>query len=68
MLTEREASVIYLYTQGYSFGKVAEDLGISKSTVQTHLRNSYHKLSVHTKDDLIALIRVYEDDLARGLG
>ncbi len=58
-LSAREASVIWLYAQGYSFGKVADQLGISKSTVQTHLRNSYRKLALHTKDDLVELVRKY---------
>lgn len=63
-LTEREAAVIVLYAQGYSFGKVAEDLGITKSTVQSHLRNSYRKLAIHSKDELIEYVRMLVSGLS----
>lgn len=52
-LTYREASVVALYAHGYSLGKVAEELGITKSTAQSHVKNAYRKLGVHSKDELI---------------
>ena len=47
------ASVVALYAHGYSLGKVAEELGITKSTAQSHVKNAYRKLGVHSKDELI---------------
>ena len=52
-LTYREASVVVRYAHGYSLGKVAQELGITKSTAQSHVKNAYRKLDVHSKDDLI---------------
>ena len=52
-LTRREAMVVVLYAHGFSLGKVAEELGISKSTAQSHIKNAYRKLDVHSRDELI---------------
>lgn len=52
-LTPREARVAVLYAHGYSLGKVADELGITKSTAQSHIKNVYRKLSVHSRDELI---------------
>ncbi len=56
-LTEREAAVVGRYAQGLSLAKVAQDLGISKSTAQSHIKNAYRKLDVHSRDELIERIR-----------
>ena len=56
-LTEREAAVIGRYAQGLSLGKVAEELGITKSTAQSHIKNAYRKLDVHSRDELIERMR-----------
>ena len=52
-LTPREIQVGRLYAQGYSIGKVAELLGITVATAQSHMRSVYRKLDVHSKDDFI---------------
>lgn len=56
-LTPREVEVGQLYSQGYSIGKVAEALGITVPTAQSHMRSVYRKLDVHTKDDFIRTAR-----------
>ncbi len=61
-LTFREASVASLYAQGYSLGKVADELSITKSTAQSHIKIVYRKLSIHSKDELIECIQKYEDE------
>ncbi len=53
LLTQREHDVAQLYTRGYSLGKVADELGITKSTAQSHIKNVYRKLDIHSRDDLI---------------
>ena len=56
-LTEREASVALYFAQGFSLGKVAETLCITKSTAQSHIKGAYRKLGIHTKDELIECLR-----------
>jgi DNA-binding CsgD family transcriptional regulator len=39
---------------GDSTGQTAEGLGIGRRTVETHVRNLYHKLEVHSRTELRA--------------
>ncbi|MBQ3387272.1 MAG: hypothetical protein IJG53_08110 [Eggerthellaceae bacterium] len=55
-LTSREVEVMSLFAQGYSLSKVSQELYISLGTAQSHIKNIYRKLDVHSKDELIALI------------
>jgi DNA-binding NarL/FixJ family response regulator len=48
-LTRREAAILDLIAQGESYGEVAKDLCVSVGTVQTHIKNIYGKLSVHSR-------------------
>lgn len=52
-LTERETSVCMLHSRGRTLAKVADELGISTSTAQSHIKNAYHKLGVHSRDELV---------------
>ena len=56
-LTKKEAEVALLYSQGYSLGKVAEQLGMTKATAQSHIKGAYRKLDVHSRDELIEWTR-----------
>ena len=56
-LTDREAEVALLFAQGFSIGSVAQQLGIERSTAQSHSKAIYRKMDIHTKDDLIARVR-----------
>jgi DNA-binding CsgD family transcriptional regulator len=40
--------VVRLLGSGCSYGKVALRLGISRHTVDSHIKNAYRKLEVHT--------------------
>ena len=55
-LTAREAQVTLYFAQGFSLGRVSEKLGIGKGTAQGYIRNSYRKLGIHSKDELIQLL------------
>ena len=55
-LTSREVEVISLFAQGYSLAKVSQELYISLGTAQSHIKNIYRKLDVHSKDELISLV------------
>jgi DNA-binding NarL/FixJ family response regulator len=48
-LTKREASILDLIARGDSYGDVARQLALSVGTVQTHIKNIYDKLSVHSR-------------------
>ena len=57
-LTEREASDCMLYSRGRTLAKVADELGISTSIAQSHIKNAYHKLGVHSRDELVERMEV----------
>jgi DNA-binding NarL/FixJ family response regulator len=48
-LTKREAAILDLIARGDSYGDVARELALSVGTVQTHIKNIYDKLSVHSR-------------------
>lgn len=56
-LSEREQEILRQLADNRTPKDMAEYLGISLSTVRTHTRNVYAKLSVHSRDELIALVR-----------
>jgi RNA polymerase sigma factor (sigma-70 family) len=47
-LTPRERQVVRLLAQGCTYGRIADQLGISEGTVTSHIKNAYRKLDVHT--------------------
>jgi DNA-binding NarL/FixJ family response regulator len=51
-LTNRERQTLELMVQGHSNARVAEMLGCSRGTLNTHARNIYKKLNVHNRMDL----------------
>ncbi|MDR2716168.1 MAG: LuxR C-terminal-related transcriptional regulator, partial [Coriobacteriaceae bacterium] len=52
-LTMRENEVVYFLAAGYKLHEIAEQLGISKETVRKHIANSYRKLEVHSRTQLL---------------
>lgn len=65
-LTPREAEVMRLVMRGRSGAYVQENLFISKSTFQTHMRNLYKKLDVHTNQELLDLLEATLDEQRAG--
>ncbi len=55
-LTKRETEIMILTAQGRSVSYIAECLVISTSTVQSHSKNLYRKLDIHSRQELITLI------------
>lgn len=53
MLTRRESAILELISRGGTYAKVAEALGLSVGTVQTHVKHIYAKLSVHSRTEAI---------------
>lgn len=54
-LTEREREVLHLLTRGLTYSEVASLLGISKGTIQSHVKNLYRKLEVCTKAEAVGV-------------
>ena len=55
-LTEREEVVLELWVTSHGLRSIAETLGVSESTVKTHVRHIYEKGGVHSRSELIALL------------
>ena len=53
-LSPRECEVLDLAARGYAFKEVADTLGISLTTVGTHIRRIYEKLHVHSRAQVVA--------------
>src|SRR5690606_9668323 len=53
LLTRREATILEFIALGQSYGDVAVALCVSVGTVQTHVKNIYGKLSVHSRGEAV---------------
>lgn len=60
-LSKRQDEIIRMIVKGWSIIEIGEALNISRYTVETHLKNLYHKLDVHNKHSLVA--KAYHDHL-----
>jgi DNA-binding NarL/FixJ family response regulator len=54
-LTRREIEVLTLLAEGHATSEVAERLGISAMTVQSHVKNVLAKLGVHSKVEAVRI-------------
>lgn len=52
-LTAREHEILVKLSRGYTYSEVAGLLDIASSTVQSHVKNIYSKLAVHSKAEAI---------------
>jgi DNA-binding NarL/FixJ family response regulator len=58
-LTPREVQILQLMADGVESASLAEQLGVSKHTLRTHVQNILTKLGVHSKTDaVVAAIRL----------
>lgn len=55
-LSGRETEVMALAARGRDSRVIQETLGVSSSTVSTHMQNMYRKLDIHSRQELIDLI------------
>ncbi len=56
-LTEREKEILQLLIQGNSYKEIAGTLFISVETLNSHIKNIYRKLNVHSRSELAARYR-----------
>ena len=54
-LSKRESEILPLALRGRTGERMAAELFIAKSTVDTHLRRIYGKCGVHSRQELIDL-------------
>lgn len=52
-LTRREQEILGLLAQGYLYKEIADQLGISLSTVRAHLHTVYEKLHVQSRTEAV---------------
>jgi DNA-binding CsgD family transcriptional regulator len=52
-LTARESDVLELVARGYAYAEIARLLGLSMHTVQSHIKNLYGKLAVHSRSEAV---------------
>jgi DNA-binding NarL/FixJ family response regulator len=52
-LTGREREILTALADGATTSELAEELGISPATVQTHVKNVLSKLGVHSKVEAV---------------
>lgn len=55
-LTGREREILGYLARGRSLPYIREELVLSKNTVDTHAKNLYRKLNVHSRQDLLDLV------------
>ncbi|MCJ0761994.1 response regulator transcription factor [Variovorax terrae] len=53
LLSGREQEVLELIARGFSYLEIAKLQGVSVHTVQTHIKNLYGKLAVHSKNEAV---------------
>lgn len=56
-LTKREREILPYLAQGYSLPYIRNELYISQSTIDTHVRHIYKKMDLHSKEELITYVR-----------
>ena len=54
IFTRRELEVLKLLSKGYTNSKIASELFISIHTVQSHRKNMFKKINIHSVNELIA--------------
>lgn len=59
LLSQREAEVLQLCSKGLRYAEIAEVLGVSSHTVNTHLKSVYRKLMVHSRAEAVFEARRY---------
>lgn len=52
-LSRRESQVLDLVARGFTYPEIAVQMGVSVTTVQTHVRNIYGKLDVHNRTEAV---------------
>lgn len=60
-LTARETEVMTLLAHGRDVAFIADELTLSKNTVRTHAKGVFSKMGVHSKQELIDVVYLFEE-------
>ena len=60
-ITIREKEVLTRFAEGKRIGQIAEEDGVTVNTVKYYLKQSYKKLNVHSRGELVALLNELDD-------
>lgn len=61
-LSARETEILLLLARGYTAENIANKLVISPYTVNTHIRHTYEKMSIHKRSELLNYINMHKTD------
>jgi DNA-binding NarL/FixJ family response regulator len=56
-VTQREKEILHFLVKGFSYKEIAANCIISIQTLNTHIKNLYQKLNVHSRAELAAKFR-----------
>ncbi|MDP4174650.1 MAG: helix-turn-helix transcriptional regulator [Bacteroidota bacterium] len=59
-LSPKEISILKLLVNGLKDKQIAEELNISRHTVNYHLKNIFQKLQVNTRYQAVSIAFIYE--------
>ena len=59
-LSPRETEIFLLIAKGRNAEYVQQKLVISTHTAKTHIANIYHKLGVHSSQEMLSLVEDYK--------
>ncbi len=61
-LSTREREILRLLARGFAYKEMAESLGISIGTINTHVRRIYQKLHVSSRGEAVAKFAPFPDE------
>ena len=64
-LSARECEILRLLSRGFAYKEMAETLGITVGTINTHMYRIYQKLHVRSRGEAVALFASFPKDLRR---
>lgn len=53
LLSPRESEVLELIARGYAYAEIARLQGVTMHTIQSHIKNLYAKLAVHSRSEAV---------------
>jgi DNA-binding CsgD family transcriptional regulator len=56
LLSNREQEILEYLVRGRNLNTIANEIGVSRNTVKTHVEHIYQKFNVHSREELIILI------------
>ena len=61
-LSPRETEIFFLIAKGRNAEFVQQKLVISMHTAKTHIANIYHKLGVHSSQEMLSLVEAFREE------